>query len=345
MVAHPSSRSCQTPRAIRPCRSSRLRRFAPCDPLQVYCTLQPVLRFAPFPSSRSSPPRVSARCARPFRPFPVAPCSCTPFRAFPLSSAVPRHRGPFPLIVLTDLRAFLVRQVRCRVLVLPPGRTRCSPGLRSPSGFSPLAQPAGGMPDQDPLVPGRDHHWCVRAWRTWLEFSVTWAKTTFCLRTRKQIALKPHPSDIFAPTYTVAVTFPGLFSCTRLRANTQEDTQAGPPKTLLLRLVALFLYFGLPNTAGLRCRDRPSMPGHQAWPKSTDPPQFPARDPWLSYIYRRAERKKSPKHRSAPSCSLATFVSVQNLRTSPVSRRMWRILIEQDCRPSWGFLRQRSTWG
>jgi len=51
VVAHPSSRSCQTPRAIRPCRSSRLRRFSPCDPSQVYCTLQPVLRFAPFQSS------------------------------------------------------------------------------------------------------------------------------------------------------------------------------------------------------------------------------------------------------------------------------------------------------
>ena len=112
-------------------------------------------------------PRASPRRgARPLRSSLVAPCSRTPFRAFPLSFAVPRHRGPCPLTVLTDLRAFLVRQVRCRVLVLPPGRTRCSPGLRSPSGFSPLAQPACGVLEQDPLVPGRDHHWCFRAWRT-----------------------------------------------------------------------------------------------------------------------------------------------------------------------------------
>jgi len=44
----PPARRCHSPRALRPCRSTRLRRFPPCDPLQVYCTLQPVLRFALF---------------------------------------------------------------------------------------------------------------------------------------------------------------------------------------------------------------------------------------------------------------------------------------------------------
>jgi len=86
VVAHPSSRSCQTPRAIRPCRSSRLRRFTPCDSLQVYCTLQPVLRFAPFPSSRViAPTRL-----RVVRPIPLA---------FPGSAVFLHTLQSFPLVV------------------------------------------------------------------------------------------------------------------------------------------------------------------------------------------------------------------------------------------------------
>jgi len=118
-----------------------------------------------------------------------------------LSSAVPRHRGPCPLIVLTDLRAFLVRQVRCLNLVLPPDRTRCSPGLRFPPGFSPLAQPAGEVPEQDPLAPGCDHRWCPRvcadltrssSWR-WQDF---FEHRTRLLRLRARFPYRHHRSDL-----------------------------------------------------------------------------------------------------------------------------------------------------
>jgi len=44
----PAARRCHPSRALRSCRSTRLQRFPPCDPLQVYCALQPVLRFALF---------------------------------------------------------------------------------------------------------------------------------------------------------------------------------------------------------------------------------------------------------------------------------------------------------
>jgi len=142
MVAHPSAQGCQPPCLFRPCRSSRLRRFSPRDPSQVCFTLQPVLRFAPFQTFGIIAP-ARLRAVRPTPRFsPAAPCSRTPSRAFPSSSAVPRHRGPCLHAVLPGLKAFLVRQVRCRDPALPLDRTRCSPGLRSPSGFSPLAQPA-----------------------------------------------------------------------------------------------------------------------------------------------------------------------------------------------------------
>jgi len=95
VVAHPSSRSCQTPRAIRPCRSSRLRRFAPCDPLQVYCTLQPVLRFAPFLSfSVIAPTRL--RAVRPtLMDFPGSAVFLHTLQSFPL--VIRRTASPRPL--------------------------------------------------------------------------------------------------------------------------------------------------------------------------------------------------------------------------------------------------------
>jgi hypothetical protein len=42
------ARSCQAPDSFRPCRSSRLRRFAPPGTFQVCCTLKPILGFATF---------------------------------------------------------------------------------------------------------------------------------------------------------------------------------------------------------------------------------------------------------------------------------------------------------
>jgi len=95
VVAHPSSRSCQTPRAIRPCRSSRLRRFTPCDPLQVYCTLQPVLRFAPFQiASVIAPARL--RAVRPtLLILPGSAVFLHTLQSFPL--VVRRTASPRPL--------------------------------------------------------------------------------------------------------------------------------------------------------------------------------------------------------------------------------------------------------
>jgi hypothetical protein len=43
-----SARSCHLPDSFRPCRSSRLRRFAPPGTFQVCCTLKPILGFARF---------------------------------------------------------------------------------------------------------------------------------------------------------------------------------------------------------------------------------------------------------------------------------------------------------
>jgi hypothetical protein len=42
----PSARSCHSPDVFRPCRSSRLRRFAPPGTFQVCCTLIPIVGFA-----------------------------------------------------------------------------------------------------------------------------------------------------------------------------------------------------------------------------------------------------------------------------------------------------------
>jgi len=311
--------------------------------LQVYCTLQPVLRFAPFPFSRIIAP-ARLRAVRPI------------LLIFPGSAVFLHTLQSFSLVIR---RTASPRPLPSRRSDRPQGFARLT---------SPLSRP-GVATRPDPLLswasfpfrvlPSRSA--CIRSARTGpaatrarpslvhprfrgLDLRHSVALAGFFLNT-EWIAPVLCPNSF--PTSTFAATFPGLFSCTHLHANAQKDTQAGPPKTMPLRLVALLLYFGFPNTDCLRCRDRLSMTSHQAWPKTTDPPQFPARDPWLMYFYRRAERKKSSEHRSASKGSLATFASVQNLHTSvvPVARRMWRILFEQDCRPSWGFVRQRSTWG
>jgi len=54
----PSARSCHLPDSFRPCRSSRLRRFAPPSTSQVCCTLKPIMGFARLQVSgaRSGPP-------------------------------------------------------------------------------------------------------------------------------------------------------------------------------------------------------------------------------------------------------------------------------------------------
>jgi hypothetical protein len=85
-----SARSCQTPDAFRPCRSSRLRRLTPLDTLQVCCTLHPAMGFAKF--------RVcSLPCARrrgvEGSPSPVA---FYPSEFSPPRQAEVRHRTPIP---------------------------------------------------------------------------------------------------------------------------------------------------------------------------------------------------------------------------------------------------------
>jgi len=57
----PSARRCHSPGSFRPCRSSRLRRFAPQYFVQVCCALQPTMGFATFQDHRF---RVSRRFAR-----------------------------------------------------------------------------------------------------------------------------------------------------------------------------------------------------------------------------------------------------------------------------------------
>jgi hypothetical protein len=52
--ASPSARRCHSPDSFRPCRSSRLRRFAPPRAFQVCCTLKPIVGFATFQVLRAS---------------------------------------------------------------------------------------------------------------------------------------------------------------------------------------------------------------------------------------------------------------------------------------------------
>jgi len=75
----PSAQRCHALNADRPCRSSRLRRCTPHYALQVYCTLQPVMGFEPFPTgppvrrvaTTNRPPSLSrARGSHPSKRFP-----------------------------------------------------------------------------------------------------------------------------------------------------------------------------------------------------------------------------------------------------------------------------------
>jgi len=164
-------------------------------------------------------------------------------------------------------------------------------------------------------------------------------------RAQNQIALCPLP--VFDQHQHSDLPWAFRLLCTFLRANTREDSQADPSKTILSRLVAFLLYFGFPNSDCLRCCDRLSMSGHHAWLRSclVEAPQLPARARRHLNSYRRAESEKETETPKCLNRRPLFYLSVQNLRTSPVARRMWRILDEQDCRPSWGFVRQRSTWG
>jgi hypothetical protein len=99
--ARPSARSCQTPDAFRPCRSSRLRRLTPPDTLQVCCTLHPAMGFATFPARPAPEPggsswgRAFPSGATPYGVFPSAAGRGASPRSDPLSPLLqPSGRGP-----------------------------------------------------------------------------------------------------------------------------------------------------------------------------------------------------------------------------------------------------------
>ena len=130
--ARPSARSCQTPDAFRPCRSSRLRRFTPLDTLQVCCTLHPAMGFAKFPVC-------SLPCARRRgvggSPFPVA---FHPSEFSPPRQADARHRTPVPSRRCSE---FLV--------VGPPVLPRLAPrpsARHSTSGLCSAAKSVASLP-------------------------------------------------------------------------------------------------------------------------------------------------------------------------------------------------------
>ena len=112
MIGRPSASRCQTSRTFRPCRSSRLRRFAPRAVPQVCCTLQPVMGFEAFPV-QSPFLRIAAtvgplclsrtRSSYPSKCFPhQQPFCVTTFVSFP-------SLFPIPVSSLRsrDLKAFL----------------------------------------------------------------------------------------------------------------------------------------------------------------------------------------------------------------------------------------------
>jgi hypothetical protein len=145
--ARPSARSCQTPDAFRPCRSSRLRRFTPLDTLQVCCTLHPAMGFAMFPVCLGSLPEGSG-------PWLAFPDGATPFGASPSPagrSASPRPDPLSPLFavsgrgsarVATDLLASFRRSLDLRVLL--HCEVRC--GLVGVAAVEPPDAPLGLVP-------------------------------------------------------------------------------------------------------------------------------------------------------------------------------------------------------
>jgi hypothetical protein len=84
---------CPPPSVFRPCRSTRLRRFAPRKALRVYCTPLPAMGFATFP-----PRSLTSFRRRMLAPEP-SQMALTPSEAFPFPAAAPCHHGHCPLAV------------------------------------------------------------------------------------------------------------------------------------------------------------------------------------------------------------------------------------------------------
>jgi hypothetical protein len=147
--ALPSARACQHPSAFRPCRSTRLRRFAPLSTLQVYCTLQPAMGFARFRAAQGSVPSEEGAS-----PSAAVPTGADPPEVFPrrqplrVTAAVALPplrrscRSPSARVATCfrsafasalDLRALLHQRVRCECARVAAGAL-----LDPPMGFGPL---------------------------------------------------------------------------------------------------------------------------------------------------------------------------------------------------------------
>jgi len=129
----PSARGRHTSRLFRPCRSSRLRRFAPRCALQVCCTLQPAMGFAGFPAASTDRADTAHRCAPPgWTALAAFLTGATPFGAFPSPAAAARHRAAMPS--RRHDRSSRTHRTRKRALRVPPTRRR-------PQGFEPPSSP------------------------------------------------------------------------------------------------------------------------------------------------------------------------------------------------------------
>jgi len=154
-----SARGCHVPDSFRPCRSSRLRRFAPPGTLQVCCTLLPIMGFAMFPVVRV----VSRRLT-------VPPARAGEGRGFrSLSGRTPR--GASFLRAFTDLaarlarprRALLTLATRLALVSLGPFPMALHPSELFPRqqlccvnrAFQPHSRPSA--------ILGRTRFWC-RVW-------------------------------------------------------------------------------------------------------------------------------------------------------------------------------------
>jgi hypothetical protein len=86
----PRAQDCQIPNLVRPCRSSRLRRFTPHEAVRVCCTPLPTMRFTWFPAD-------TRRCRR----SPNLSHRCNALRSLSLSS------GGFPVTRARPSRRWL----------------------------------------------------------------------------------------------------------------------------------------------------------------------------------------------------------------------------------------------
>jgi hypothetical protein len=104
-----------TSNAVRPCRSSRLRRFAPHRALRACCIPLPTMGSARFEACRRRPKSPNARPSAKRKPF----------RAFPSTQAEPRH--PDIAAWFTETRSPLA--VFSTLPVRKPAALRAAPGV------------------------------------------------------------------------------------------------------------------------------------------------------------------------------------------------------------------------